>query len=135
MDDRMEITKRDCVIVGGGPAGLTAAIYLARYYLSVTVFDDGISRAASIPVSHNHAGFPGGINGAELIDRMRAQATMYGAEIIGRRVTALRRAEEDFIVSFADDAVSARTVLIATGVVNRMPSMPNDKHDEALRRG
>jgi thioredoxin reductase (NADPH) len=131
----MAHNKRDCVIVGGGPAGLTAAIYLARYHLSVTVFDDGTSRAASIPVSHNHAGFPGGINGAELIARMGAQATMYGAEIICRRVTALRRAEEDFIVSFADDAVSAPTVLIATGVVNRMPSMPNEEHDEALRRG
>jgi thioredoxin reductase (NADPH) len=131
----MDLPRRDCIIVGGGPAGLTAAIYLARYHLSVSVLDDGTSRAASIPVSHNHAGFPGGINGAELLARMRAQATMYGAEIICRRVTALRRAEEDFIVSFADDAVSARTVLIATGVVNRMPSMPNDKHDEALRRG
>lgn len=41
----------DCIVVGGGPAGLTAAIYLARYHLSVLVFDDQASRAASIPVS------------------------------------------------------------------------------------
>ncbi|CAN7620863.1 NAD(P)/FAD-dependent oxidoreductase [Neorhizobium sp. LjRoot104] len=131
----MTLAKNDCIIVGGGPAGLTAALYLARYHLSVAVFDDGTSRAASIPVSHNHAGFPGGINGAELLARMRAQATMYGAEIHDQRVTALRRAEKDFVVSFADGDVSARAVLIATGVVNRMPSMPKGKHDEALKRG
>ncbi|SDB74432.1 thioredoxin reductase (NADPH) [Agrobacterium fabrum] len=131
----MDLTIKDCVIVGGGPAGLTAAIYLARYHLTVTIFDDGTSRAASIPVSHNHAGFPGGISGTELLARMRAQANMYGAEILDQRATALRRAEKDFVVSFSNRAVPARTVLIATGVVNRMPSMPKDEHDEALKRG
>ncbi|MDR6820860.1 thioredoxin reductase (NADPH) [Neorhizobium sp. 2083] len=135
-DDRMEDpTLRDCVIVGGGPAGLTAAIYLARYHLSVTVLDDGTSRAASIPVSHNHAGFPGGISGAELLERMRAQAIMYGADILDQRATALRRAEKNFVLSFSDGAMPARTVLMATGVVNRMPSMPKTEHDEALKRG
>ena len=131
----MDLPVKDCIIVGGGPAGLTAAIYLARYHLSVTVFDDGTSRAASIPMSHNHAGFPGGINGKELLARMRAQALLYGAEILDQCVTALRRAEEDFVVSYKDGAQSARTVLIATGVVNRMPSMLKDMHDEALKRG
>jgi thioredoxin reductase (NADPH) len=131
----MELPVRDCIIVGAGPAGLTAAIYLARYHLSVTVFDDGTSRAASIPMSHNHAGFPGGINGMELLARMREQAFMYGAEILDRRVTALRRAEDNFNVLLEDGVLSARAVLIATGVVNRMPSMPKDRHDEALGRG
>jgi hypothetical protein len=54
------LPRRDCVIIGGGPAGLTAAIYLARFHLSVSVFDDGTSRAASIPVSHNPPAFPAG---------------------------------------------------------------------------
>jgi thioredoxin reductase (NADPH) len=131
----MNVAKSDCIIIGGGPAGLTAAIYLARFHLSVTIFDDGTSRAASIPVSYNHAGFPGGISGAELLGRMRAQASMYGAEILHQRVTALRKAKEEFVVPFHDGALSARSVLIATGVVNRMPSMPQDKHDKALRQG
>lgn len=131
----MNLAKRDCIIIGGGPAGLTAAIYMARYHLSVTIFDDGTSRAASIPVSHNHPGFPGGINGAELLNRMRTQASMYGAEILRHRVMALRKPKEEFVVSFEGGALSARTVLIATGVINRMPSMPQDKHDQALRQG
>ena len=60
----------DCIIVGAGPAGLTAAIYLARYHLSIRMFDCGTSRASWIPTSHNHAGFPDGINGNELLDRI-----------------------------------------------------------------
>jgi thioredoxin reductase (NADPH) len=53
----------DCLVIGGGPAGLTAAIYLVRYHLSLKVVDAGNSRASWIPCSHNHAGYPGGING------------------------------------------------------------------------
>ena len=53
----------DCLIVGGGPAGLTAAIYLARFHLDILVVDDGKGRAASIPCTRKLAGFPGGISG------------------------------------------------------------------------
>jgi thioredoxin reductase (NADPH) len=80
MLDPAKLNLRDCVIIGGGPAGLTAAIYLARYHLSVAVFDDGTSRAASIPMSYNHPGFPDGISGVELLERMRVQALKHGAE-------------------------------------------------------
>ena len=50
----------DCLVIGGGPAGLTAAIYLSRYHLDILVVDGGKSRAAWIPTSHNHAGYPEG---------------------------------------------------------------------------
>ncbi len=69
----------DCLIIGGGPAGLTAAIYLARFHLDIMVVDAGKSRASWIPCSHNHAGFPDGINGKELLQLMRTQAQKYGA--------------------------------------------------------
>ncbi|NYM87405.1 NAD(P)-binding protein, partial [Salmonella enterica subsp. enterica serovar Typhimurium] len=52
----------DCLVIGGGPAGLTAAIYLARFRRRFQVVDAGASRAALIPTSHNHAGFPEGIH-------------------------------------------------------------------------
>ena len=69
----------DCLVVGGGPAGLTAAIYLARFHLSLQVVDAGKSRAGLIPCTHNHAGFPDGIAGTELLARMKQQARLYGA--------------------------------------------------------
>lgn len=131
----MDLKQRDCIIIGGGPAGLTAAIYLSRYHLSVIVFDDGTSRAATIPISHNQAGFPGGVSGSELLEKMRAQALTYGAKIVYEHVNALVRREDDFVVSFGDCTFSARTVLIATGVIDRAPAMSEDDHAEALRRG
>ena len=70
----------DCLIVGGGPAGLTAAIYLARFQRRILVVDTGASRCSWIPISHNHAGFPEGIAGSDLIARMRVQAERYGAD-------------------------------------------------------
>lgn len=133
--DAEETEIRDCVIVGGGPAGLTAAIYLARFHLSVTVFDDNTSRTASIPISHNHAGFPDGIGGVELLGRMRAQAAKYGADICIDRVTELQTGDGTYVVTSSTGNIRARAVLIASGVVNRRPSMPSSRHDEAVARG
>jgi len=126
----------DCIIVGAGPAGLTAAIYLARYYLKIRMFDCGTSRASWIPTSHNHAGFPDGINGEELLERMREQAAKYGAMREPKRVTDLKRDGEQFSVCCDDEEYRARTVLLATGVVNNRPDgIGEELHDEALRRG
>ncbi|MBX7540451.1 NAD(P)/FAD-dependent oxidoreductase [Qipengyuania sphaerica] len=126
----------DCIIVGAGPAGLTAAIYLARYYLKIRMFDCGTSRASWIPTSHNHAGFPHGISGNELLDRMREQAAEYGAQREPKRVTDLTKPDECFTVTCGDETYRARTILLATGVVNNRPEGIEDQlHDEALSRG
>ena len=125
----------DCLIVGGGPAGLTAAIYLARFHLKLRVVDAGRSRASLIPCTNNHAGFPDGISGAELIERMTAQARKYGAAIETGRVTRLDRIEGGFAAEWGAGPVTARTVLLATGVANRRPPMDEGLHDEALARG
>jgi len=125
----------DCLIIGGGPAGLTAAIYLARFHLKLRVVDAGTSRAAWIPCTHNHAGFPEGISGIELLARMKAQAQLYGARIESERVTRLDRIEGGFRATWGSGAVTARTVLLATGTSNRRPPMDEALHDEALARG
>ncbi|WP_420605217.1 NAD(P)/FAD-dependent oxidoreductase [Novosphingopyxis sp.] len=130
------MTERiECVVVGGGPAGLTAAIYLARFRRQVAVIDAGGSRAAMIPRSHNHAGFPEGIAGPELLRRMREQAAQYGADIRGGTVTAMRRDGEGFRLETAEGAIHSRAVLIATGVVNRRPPIEQAAHDAALAAG
>ncbi|WP_380875856.1 pyridine nucleotide-disulfide oxidoreductase [Sphingomonas sp. DBB INV C78] len=137
MRETRDPTARDCLVVGGGPAGLTAAIYLARFHLSVTVIDDGQSRAALIPRTHNHAGFPDGISGPELLERMRRQAAIYGVGFRTGSVTALIRAADNrFVARTAHGAVRAQTVLLATGVVNRRPAMLDaEPHDRALAAG
>jgi len=122
-------------VIGGGPAGLTAAIYLARFHLDLKLIDAGDSRASLIPCTRNHAGFPDGISGKELIERMAAQARKYGASIETGRVTRLDRFDGGFEVEWGSGAVQARTVLLATGVKNRRPPIDEDLHDEALARG
>ena len=125
----------DCLVIGGGPAGLTAAIYLARFHLSVIVADEGHSRAALIPRTRNHAGYPEGITGPDLLDRMRRQAELYDVRIEPTKVTALEKAGDRFQAALGAGPVTARAVLLATGVVNHRPAMPDDLHDAALARG
>jgi thioredoxin reductase (NADPH) len=133
MDDK----PLDCLVFGGGPAGLTAAIYLARFHLDVLVVDGGKSRAAIIPCTRNHAGYPDGISGAELIGRMKSQAQKYGAKIIDGTVSRLERDDDSgqFEAEWGSGPVRARSVLLATGVSNRQPPMDEALHDDALARG
>ena len=125
----------DCIIIGAGPAGLTAAIYLARYHLAIRLFDSGESRAAWIPCTHNHAGYPDGIAGTELLRLMREQARKYGAIREEKRVEHLARTGDCFVIGTDSGTYRARSVLLATGVVNKRPEGIDAIHDEALRRG
>ena len=127
----------DCLVIGGGPAGLTAAIYLARFHLDILVVDEGKSRAGWIPCTRNVSGFPDGIKGTELLERMRKQAGKYGAKILTERVTKLERDEETglFAATWGSGCVEARKILLATGVTNRRPPMDETLHDDALARG
>src|SRR3954468_5964051 len=134
---RMDEQVLDCLIVGGGPAGLTAAIYLARFHLDILVVDGGKSRAGLIPCTRNHAGYPDGIEGTELLQRMRDQACKYGAKIETEFVTKLEHDAQAglFTATWGSGCATARTGLIATGVTNRRPPMDEELHDDALARG
>jgi thioredoxin reductase (NADPH) len=99
------------------------------------VVDAGKSRAGWIPCSHNHAGYPGGISGKELLRLMREQAQMYGASIDTGRVTRLDLIENGFRAEWGAGHATARKVLLATGVTNRRPPMDPELHDEAMAQG
>ena len=71
----------DCLIIGGGPAGLTAAIYLRRFYRDILLVDAGRSRARLIPLTHNYPGFPDGISGPELLERLRTQLARMNGQV------------------------------------------------------
>jgi thioredoxin reductase (NADPH) len=120
----MNEMDHDCLVIGGGPAGLTAAIYLARFHLKLKLVDAGKSRASLIPCTRNHAGYPEGIS-----------AQKYGASIETGRVTRLEKIEGGFEAEWGGGPVTARTVLLATGVKNRRPPMDEELHDDALARG
>ena len=124
----------DCIVVGGGPGGLTAAIYLARFHRRFIVFDAGQSRASWIPRSHNHPGFPEGVGGTELLERMRAQLKANNGDVRQGSVAAITRREDGaFTVAADGDTHHARHVLLATGVIDIEPPLPNAL--DAVRRG
>jgi thioredoxin reductase (NADPH) len=100
------------------------------------LFDSGDSRAALIPCTRNLAGFPAGISGKELLERMREQARAFGAIREEKRVEHLARVANGFTIGTDSGTYRARTVLIATGVVNLPPpEIETALHQEALSRG
>jgi thioredoxin reductase (NADPH) len=123
----------DCLIVGGGPAGLTAAIYLGRFRRSVVLIDAGESRLKLIPMSRNIPGFPDGVAGKDLHARMRQQASRYDARLLDGEVTSLRRTGGRFRASSSSGEFVARTVLLATGVSVATPAL--DDLDGAVQHG
>jgi thioredoxin reductase (NADPH) len=124
----------DCVIVGAGPAGLTAALYLGRFKRRVLVLHDEDPRAAWIPRTHNLPGWPGGIGGTDLLGLMTLQAERYGAVLRRARVDGLARVDGGFMLSTdGDAAATARRVLIATGVRDNEPPLPGV--ERAVARG
>ena len=125
----------DCVIIGGGPAGLTAATYLGRFLRSTLVIDAGDGRASSIPTTHNLLGFPDGISGGNLLVRMHQHAARYGAELVTGEVERIDRVENGFVVETKAEIFGARTILLAQGVTNHRPRMEQEPHDRAVAQG
>jgi thioredoxin reductase (NADPH) len=130
----MSCTALDCIIVGAGPAGLTAALYMARYRRRVLVLHDSTARALRIPLTHNAPGFPEGISGPDLIDRMTRHAVGYGAEMIEARVTEARHHDGLFALAGEDGREwQARTLILATGLhLNQIP-LDHATHEAAIR--
>lgn len=121
MDDD---TLLDCLVIGGGAAGLTAAVYLGRYRRRALVLDDGGSRLRMIPRTRNVPGFPEGIAGPELLARMQQHAARYGVATVRTRVESLRRLDGGhFEAQGPQGPWRARFVLLATGARDVEPEI------------
>lgn len=124
----------ECLVIGAGPAGLTAALYLARFRRRIAVLDSGRSRAALIPVSHNFPGYPDGIGGTALLRLLTAQAQRYGAVVTPGLVTQLGvDGEGTFEAVTEAGRLRAHTVLLATGSIDLTPPWPTAR--DAVRGG
>ena len=131
----------DCLIIGAGPAGLAAAIYLARFRRRIAILDSGFSRASLIPASHNCPGFPEGISGKELLRLLRLQASRFKVRVEKGEVTSLKRAGTGFeaiITNCIENSsklrgtpptppktLRAATILLATGTADRIRKIPD----------
>lgn len=111
----------DVIVVGGGPAGLTASSYLRRFHRSCLVLDAGDSRARWIPESNNCPGFPQGVSGDALLRRLRDQAAAVDVAVEEARVDAIVPRGEGFEVRAGERSWEARKVILATGVSDRLP--------------
>ena len=128
----------DCLVVGGGPAGLTAALYFARFNRQFLLVDAGRSRADWIPTSHNIPVFADGIGGPEILARQRDHLSRYGVTAQAGTVTRIEKTPECFIadVEAAEgDArrVRSRRVLLASGSIDNEPDLPDLPN--AIQRG
>lgn len=119
-----EVRVFDAVVVGGGPAGLTAATYLRRFNRSCLVLDSGDSRARWIPESNNCPGFPQGVSGVELLRRMKAQAATFDTQFESALVDSIQRCEEGFAVLAGERRWRARCVILASGLADKLPDVP-----------
>lgn len=125
----------DAIVVGAGPAGLTAALYLARYRRRTLVLHDGTSRALRIPRSHNVAGFPQGVTGPELIARMADHAARYGASMEMVRVDKVRRERGVFLLEGGGRRWRGRALVLATGVSLTEVELDPLSHQQAVDAG
>jgi len=115
----------DCAIVGAGPVGLHCATYLGRFLRHSIIFDGGRPRASWIPVTRNFPCFPGGVTGSALLACLRDQALLYGAEIRAERVRSIDGSDGDFHVRTSDGELTAGKIILATGVFDIPPEIPD----------
>jgi thioredoxin reductase (NADPH) len=112
----------DCAVIGGGPAGILAAVYLARFRRTVLLAQSGRPRASWIPRTRNVPGYPDGIGGTDLLERLTEQLDRYEVRRVDARIQGLSGARGHFELSdAARPVVRARRVILASGVADNIP--------------
>jgi thioredoxin reductase (NADPH) len=118
----MSQSPYDVLVVGGGPAGLSAALYLARYDRQVALFDAGQGRSTWHQINHNYLGFPGGVPARRLRDLGREQLAEYDqVTVLEHKITDLQRTDNIFVASGQAGEWRGRAVIFCTGVIDHYP--------------
>jgi thioredoxin reductase (NADPH) len=120
---------RNVVIIGSGPAGLTAALYSARANLAPLVIE-GIEAGGQLMITtavENFPGFTDGVMGPDLMAAMRAQAARFGAELVRGNVSSVDLSKRPFTITTDDGVVEARTVIVATGASAKLLGLPSER--------
>ncbi len=125
MDNRIY----DVVIIGGGPAGFTAALYSARAMLETVLFEKMFlgGQMATAGMMENYPGFDEPVGGADLAEKMEKQARKFGAEIINDEVTGLELKGRIKVIKTPGGLVRSKSVILATGAVPRELGLKNEK--------
>ena len=130
----------DVVIIGAGAGGLQAAIHLGRYRWKTLVIDKGKGRTFYTPTYHNLLGYPDGVSGAALLHQGRLQAKQFGVDFMNKIVLSMEKQEDYFLITAQRrkevmegsteqiDHIRARRVVLATGIMDEHPNVPNIYH-------
>jgi thioredoxin reductase (NADPH) len=120
---------KDMVIIGGGPAGLTAALYGARAKMDLALYEKGAYGGQMTTTAHieNYPGFPDGIGGFELADLMQKQAEAFGLSIEYNSINSISKEGDLFILDTSNGEVTARSVVICTGAIPNKLGIPGEE--------
>jgi thioredoxin reductase (NADPH) len=119
----MAVMLYDTIIIGGGPAGLAAAIYVARYNRSCVIIDSNRGRWKTHEINENYLGFPTGVRARRLRELGRKQAARFGAQFCSSKVTDVRKTGDVFVARAGKHTFEGRTVILATGVTDILPDV------------
>ena len=126
----MKENHHKVIIIGSGPAGLTAALYTSRANLNPVILE-GMQPGGQLTITTEVENFPGfehGIQGPELMDIMRKQVLRFGAKSLFKNVTEVDLSKRPFIVKTEDDTYTADSVIVATGASARWLGIPSEKY-------
>ncbi len=115
----------DCVVIGAGPGGLSAAVYVARYSRSCLVVDMGWGRSTTHEMNENYLGFPKGVHIEKLRELGKQQAEHFGAQFKQDKIIKIVKNEKSFHLEGGQQRYEGKTVILATGVTDLWPEFEN----------